>query len=549
MRRGISRAALAEGAVYALAIVLVMWPAVLHLRTQIVGAGDDARYYTWLGWSMGRLIAHGHVVPFHVGNVIRPFGLDLRLLDGYLPSYVSGLFNVLVGPVLAFNLTFVAGAILNLLAARSLARRLSPLRLVHAIAAVAFLTAPPIALNVQLGLLPLFWAFTAPLLIADAIDVATGARAVRPVRLGVLLALAYLCSVYFLVFGGLAYGLIVGVTAVRNRSGRVAGATAAGIVLSALVLLPFIVPRIRFDHNESARGVDTELLADSNLFSADAVSIVAQPTRSTFLLPRPTFVERSIVRLPDTRYAIEATIFPGLVLLIGAVLFLLRRNRIRLPLAVAAGVLFLFGLGPSLKFGGHFVWTHGGVPVSWLPYRLVLAIPGLGALRAPVRVEYVLVALLVAALVVVVHGHLARAPRSAGLVGASAAVLLATNLLVPLPTTTFTTTPASERALQEIARLEQPGDTVLSVPADCDPAFVSLQVFHHTPVVGCAGSFAANPWSKLRAYTELAAFTKLRCDRSTYGRLVTTQNAATRNATTTNATTPFSPGDVDSLRR
>ena len=25
----------------------------------------------------------------------------------------------------------------------------------------------------------------------------------------------------------------------------------------------------------------------------------------------------------------------------------------------------------------------------------------------------------------------------------------------------------------------------------CDPSFVTLQVFHHTPVVGCAGSFAA----------------------------------------------------------
>ena len=81
----------------------------LHARTQILGAGDDARYYTWLGWRIGQLIAHGHVVPFHVGDVIPPFGLDLRLLDGYLPSYVSGLFNLVVGPVLAFNLTFVTG--------------------------------------------------------------------------------------------------------------------------------------------------------------------------------------------------------------------------------------------------------------------------------------------------------------------------------------------------------------------------------------------------------------------------------------------------------
>ena len=77
----VSRGGLAEAAVYAVVIVLVVWPGVLHARTQMLGAGDDARYYTWLGWRIGRLIAHGHVIPFHVGDVIRPFGLDLRLLD------------------------------------------------------------------------------------------------------------------------------------------------------------------------------------------------------------------------------------------------------------------------------------------------------------------------------------------------------------------------------------------------------------------------------------------------------------------------------------
>ncbi len=397
--RHVPLAPLAEAGVYVVAIVLVVWPGVLHARTQILGAGDDARYYTWLGWRMGRLIAAGHIIPFHVGDVIRPFGLDLRLLDGYLPSYVSGLFNLIVGPVLAFNLTFVAGAILNVLAARSLARRLTSLRLVHTIAAVAFVTAPPIALNVQLGLLPLFWAFSAPLLVADALDVAAGTRKVRPIRLAVLLVLAYLCSVYFVVFGGLAYGLIVFVAAVRNRDWRIVRSTAAAVLIAIVVLMPFIVPRIQFDHQESAHGVDTQLLADANFFSADAVSVVAQPTRSTFLLPRPAFVDKSIVRLPDARHAIEATIFPGLLLLAGFVLFLCGAERRRLPLWVAAAGLFVFGLGPSLKVAGNFVWKHGGSPVSWLPYRLLIAIPGLGALRAPVRVEYVLVAVLVAATV------------------------------------------------------------------------------------------------------------------------------------------------------
>jgi hypothetical protein len=126
------------------------------------------------------------------------------------------------------------------------------------------------------------------------------------------------------------------------------------------------------------------------------------------------------------------------------------------------------------------------------------------------------------------------------LIGSTAGVLLATNLLVPLPTTTFGTTAAGADALREIAHLARPGDTVLNVPADCDPSFVSLQIFHHSPVVGCAGSFAANPWSKLRAYTRSAALTKLRCDQTAYGRLPTT--------TPLSGTAPFEAGDVTALR-
>jgi hypothetical protein len=355
-----------------------------------------------------------------------------------------------------------------------------------------------------------------------------------------LLALAYLCSVYFLVFGALAYGLIVAVAAWRERAWRAVRAAAVGALIAVVVLLPFIVPRIQFDHTESARGIDTELLGDSNFFSADAVSIVAQPTRSTFLLPRPTFVEKSIVRLPDVRYAIEATIFPGLLLLAGFVVFIGRRDRRRLPLILGAGALFVFGLGPSLKVAGNFVWKRDGSPVSWLPYRLLLAIPGLGALRAPVRVEYVLVAVLVAATAIALHRLLTHTPGRAGIVGLACGVLLATNLLVPVPTTGFDTTPASERALRDIAHLARPGDTVSSVPADCDPAFVSLQVFHHAPVAGCAGSFAANPWSKLRAFTDSDAFSKLRCDQHAYGRIETTAASA--------PSPPFAERDLAALR-
>jgi hypothetical protein len=535
----VSWPALAEAAVYAVAIVLVLGPGVFHAGTRLVGRSDDGRYYAWLGWAIGHLVAHGHVVPLRVPNVIAPFGLDLRLVDGYLPSYVSGLFNLVFGPFLSYNLTFVTGAVLNLLGARSLARRLSPHRLVHVIAAVGFLSAPPIALNAQVGLLPLFWAFTLPLLLGDAIDVAAGRRTVRPVRLVILLVVAYLCSVYFVVFGGLAYGLIVGITAVRKRSWRVPITAAIATVIALVVLTPFVVSRVRFDREERNRGAETQLVGDSNLFSADALSIVAQPTRSTVLLPRPSVVDRSLLRLIDPTNTLEWTIFPGLLLLAGGVVFLARRNALRIPLVVVGAVMWVLALGPSLKFGGDFVWEHAGKPVSWLPYRLVLAVPALGALRAPFRTGYVLVAVLVAATAVALDRVLSNRPRRAVILAVGSGVLLATNLLLPLPTDTLGTSPASEHALREISRRARPGDTVLAVPADCDPTFVSYQVFHRAPVVGCAGSFAANPWQSELAYTRSDAFTKLRCDRKQYGRIATTERAVSS----------FGPEDVTQLRR
>jgi hypothetical protein len=293
------------------------------------------------------------------------------------------------------------------------------------------------------------------------------------------------------------------------------------------VLLPFIVPRFNFDRAEKERGTNTALLADSELFSADALSIVAQPTRATFLLPRPDTVDRSIVRLPDLTHSLEATIFPGFLLLARFAAFLTARDRRRLPLAVAALITWILTLGPSLKVGGNFVWEHADRPVTWLPYRLLLAVPGFGALRGPMRAGEVLVVLLAAGTAVALHRVVSSRRVHAVACAVGCAVLLAPNLLVPLPTLTMGTTAASEHALRAIGGLAHAGDTVLRVPADCDPAFERLQIFHHTAIIGCAGSFAANPWSKLDTYAHSEALAKLRCDRSQYGRIKTADTAGT----------------------
>ncbi|HET9729521.1 MAG TPA: hypothetical protein VFR41_08890 [Acidimicrobiia bacterium] len=528
----------AEIAAYAFAIIVVLGPALWHARTELVGAGNDSRYNAWLGWRMGRLIAHGHVLPFRVPDVTAPTGLDLRLIDGYLPYYVAGLLNVVMGPTLAHNLTYLIGATANLLSARYLGRRLTTNRLVYTIGAIAFITAPPIALNVQQGLMSLFWVFPIPLLVAEALDVARG-RTVQPIRLAPLLFAAYLCSVYCLVFGSIAYGVIVVVAAIRRRDRAIPLRMLGAIGLTLLALLPFLIPRIRSDRvNE--KGLHTEISDFATIFSGDGLSIVAQPTRSTVLVPRPTTIVHSLQRLLDPRNALEQTLFPGVLLLGGLVGLAFVKDLRRWPLLLAALTIWILALGPSLKIGGHVLWTHGGRAVSWMPYRVLLAIPGLGSLRVPIRAGYALTAVLVAATVIALdHFVRAHADRTA-FIGAGAGVLLATNLLLPLPTTTLQVSTASTAALREIARTASRGDYVMGVPADCNTSFPAYQVYHHAAIVGCAGPPAANPWrTKLLPLVESAAFAKLRCDHAYYGWI----------STTANPTDPVTATDLDALRR
>jgi hypothetical protein len=307
------------------------------------------------------------------------------------------------------------------------------------------------------------------------------------------------------------------------------------------LLSPFVVARLDYDAHERTKGVDAELARDAEVFSADPVSLIAQPTRSSVLVPRPRFVEDSIARLPDVTSALELTLFPGVVLLVGSVLFVSRRSRLRLPLVLAGLVFLVLALGPSLRVGYDFLWHDGTVPREFLPYRLLLSIPGLSALRGPIRTVYILVPVLGAATAIGLDRALAkRQRRDVVVVAAGCVAVLALNLLVPLPTITMGTTPGSEAAMRAMHRVARARDGVISVPADCDPTFEAYQVFHETRIVGCAGSFAANPWrAKMTPYGRSVALAKLRCDRSHYGRL----------RTHVDPHAPFDRADIEQLRR
>jgi hypothetical protein len=290
-----------------------------------------------------------------------------------------------------------------------------------------------------------------------------------------------------------------------------------------------VVTRLVRDHAERTHGGQPVLLSDTYVLSSDGLAILAQQHRATFSLPGSDRLASSLLVIPAPDHVVEATVFPGLLLLIGLGALFWRQRPWRRPLAAGALATWVLTLGPSLKIRQHFLLTRHGQPLAWLPYRLLLAVPGLSSLRDPDRAAVALAAVATAAFTLAmgdVWGRLGQRSRVA--LVAAACLALLTNLLIPVPLSDLGVTKASVAALRAVAVTSHAGDTVIKVPADCDAAqldFAKLQIYHHLPVVGCTGAFAVVPWySKLGPYISSRGITALRCVHSAYGRRLTPQS-------------------------
>lgn len=508
--------------VIALGVALtMMWPVTFHLGSRMVGSGDG-EYYLWQGWRLGRMLLSTDMLRLRIPDVVYPYGADLRLNDGLLPSIIGGLWNWVAPPILAYNLALLTATLLNYWAARRLAKLFSERRLVWLLTGLAFATAPPIALRMY-GHYTLYFAFTAPLLVGEAVRLTRRAD-VRPLRLGLLLFAAYLCSIYYLVFGGIAFLVIAGPTLItrRPRLRTFLRMATTGVILLVL-LLPFVIPRLRLDRLEQAAGSPPVGIAGSGLFSADVLSLVAQPSTAT--------VEFPMSKPLSSRFRanlIEAATFPGYLLLSALAGVFVVMAGLRRRLVVAAGVIWVFCLGSVLQVAGRTVYDSGGPEVGWLPFDLLLRVPGLGSMRTPNRAAFTLAAVLAAALALSLEGILTRLRRRSHrvLLCAAAGLSLLTNLIVPMNYADFDTTPTLKRALLQVAARSQSGETVLSVPADCylgvSERLVKFQVFHRSPVVGCQTGTSAVAWySNFDRYALSRSLAALRCVPSVIGRRAT----------------------------
>jgi hypothetical protein len=528
----------AELVAYVVTALAMLWPVTFELGSRIAG-WKDARYYSWASWRVGEMLRSGDL-GLRIPDIVWPYGVDIRHVDGQLPTLIGGLWNLVASPELAHNLGLMTGIALNLWAGRRLGRAFSSHRAVWALTAIAFATTPAIAARLEVHF-TMYFAFPVALLLEEAVHVARGDRPLRPIRLGVLLFVTYLCGIYFLLFGAIAFGLIALLGSLPRELPGMMLRASGGVALALVLLSPFLIARLDIDRAEREAGRNPELLARTLVAEADGLSIVAQPSSSTFDIPgmsrlRQHFREHNVH---------ESTIFPGLLLLGGLSGLIFLRSPLRWPLFFTTIAMWILALGTSLKIDGRFVVTAAASPrgtIVWLPYAGFFEIPGLASLRSPNRASFTLAAVLTVATALSLGWLFDRYGRRWQRVTMSAVAgsLLVTNLLIPIHAEVIAS-PALSRALRTVAQRVRPDEAMVEVPAECggQTHTVLFQILHRTPVIGCQTSHPAIRWrSSLELYRRSEALASLRCDPRRVGSVPTSFTEGER----------FDPKEVAELR-
>lgn len=536
--------AVGEFAVYTAVIARLFWP-LGRLGDGLLAYPVDGQGWAWIGWRVSREMSNGSIFPTHLTDAMHPYSINLLGGDGYLTAWIAGVLNLVADPVLAYNLTQVVAVVLAALAGRVLARTCTDDRVSILVSTAAFAAAPLILVRF-VGHQNLIFVFPAALVLAEVVRIVrSDFTRVRWARLTVWLVLAYLSSVYYLLFGLLVIGVAVAYCLVRRRVDRASlaplGKIAGACALTLLCMSPFLMARFDRDGDERAAGAPAEATDTARTlpYSADLFSSVSPPPDS----------RNPLLRITDTPRDMETTAYPGLLLLIGLGGLVLVRSRLRTTILVSAVALWSLTLGPTLVVfrlvGGAWakVPAFEGAGFAWLPYTLLLRVPGLTSLRTPVRSGFWLVPLGAAALAIFLGSVLkGRHPLVKVAVAVAGLLIVVGDMPPAVPFIAGQPSPTIVAAFDRIA--EDPGNrSVLVVPDDCLRTWGTslFEVQHRHPVVGCTWYSSSIRWySGLDRYTDSEAWESLRCAPDIFG---------TRPITLAPGDAAPDPGDLTELTK
>lgn len=506
----------AEVAAY-LGVLVTAFGRFAHFFTNIPAAGD-AEGWTWLMWETGKQMRTGALIPIHLPHAMYPYSIDLLTGDGYLPLWLGGLFNTFAGPAASYNLLQVAALVSALLAGRWMAQACTSNRAAVVATACAFAASPIILFRFG-GHVNLMFVFPTALIVGEVVRlVRADFREVHWIRLGAWLALAFLSSSFYLIFGSVVLLVAVVAGLATHRNGKRARAlivkVGGAFVIAGIVIAPFLVTRSRLASAEDRAGAPAVQYSDQELqiYSGDLYSALTPPLNASRLLPRPSDIERNL----------EISVFIGWALVGGLAMLSVVATRLRAILLASAATIWVLTLGPSLMV---FRSVPGGISkvpavipqfplLIWLPYAWLSRLPFLGSIRTPGRVGFALVAVAAAGLALVL-GSIALRVRRAVYVAVLALVGLLVYSGIPrMPSREPLQMSAPITAAFEQIAADQTGRTVVTVPDNCVRANWAsrFEIEHEHPVIGCTWFSAGIPfYSGLEKYTHSSGWASYRC--------------------------------------
>ncbi|MCP4960947.1 MAG: hypothetical protein GY925_16995 [Actinomycetia bacterium] len=512
--------------VHLLAGAVVVWATMHGLLRDLSGryfGPVDADQNIWFGWRFGRELRVWNLVPRRFDDVVVPIGFDVFLVDGFLPLWFTGLLNLVFGPILSYNLALASIAVANYAAMFALARTITASRGVAASAAVLGAMSPVIATRFT-GHIQLACVFSAALLMREAMLCFAGDESngqVRPVRLGALSVLAYLCSIYFLM-GGLALFAIVGLVE-RRSSWRNLGRIAFAGTAVVIVLSPAVIARVQLERAERlARSDAVENLRED--FYASSTSAYSADFFSVAVPNDPTLVEATTFRPVTFPRTGETLSFPGYPILIAIVAGVFRATRQRWLIAWTSGAVLIATLGPILRFNGRRVVPFGS-DAGYLPYEIIRRLPVLDAMRAPGRFALLLPVVGVVAIAALLPRLLDALPGDHGRRRLAISALACLTVLLSLPSILHLNSIAGlglNTAGGTIAAFaDDDAEAFMVVPTDCtgvEVMYLHVQIEAEQPMVGCGPQFQAIPWfSEVHVYASDRAMRTLSCTPSSFG--------------------------------
>lgn len=419
------RAALVVLALFVVLTICMTWPLVLHAGASVEDL-HDALLNTWiLAWDGHALLTDP--AGLFDANIFYPYRDTLAFSEIILPQALMALPVTLASgnPVLGYNVALLASFVLCAFAAYLLVLRMTGSRWAGIAAGIVYaFNAYKMSNLAQAQLLAAQWLPLALLYLERTLRPSSREKASRrslvrsAALLALFVALQALSSFYYAIISAMAVVLAIVAALLARRVRSVAALMRAGLALAmaALLVLPFMLPYLRVESTLGFRRA----LADSEPFSASLAQYVQALPGSVLY---GDLAAQSPVAIGG--YPLDS-LFPGVITLLLALAGLLAwRRRVHLwlfPTLLAAGA-FALSLGPALLLEPGRVLASSPL----MPYRLLYLLPGMQALRAPVRFS-VLVFLGLSVLAGLAVAALQRGGRARALRWLAAAVL--TGLLV-----------------------------------------------------------------------------------------------------------------------